>query len=487
MRVVVRIFSGLGLSAKILIMGVALSIAFPIPLLVWLLPAQRSNIYSMQAEATKHIVEAAWGVLNYYGQQAAKGVITVPQAQLAARETLRKARYDGTNYVWINDLRPVIVMHPTNPALEVRDVSDYRDPNGLALFVESAHIAADRGEGAMRYMWPKPGQAKPSPKISYVKLYAPWGWVVGTGIYVDTTEAIIGKMRDFIFLVAGLGLLFSVIVAYLMARSIVIPIRLVAGDLDQVAEENTGAANQVAAASQEVASRISEQAASLEQTSASLENLNSICHDSAANARRIGELVLEVDRVVGEGNRQMVEMNGAMEQIHRAAQGVGQIVKSIEEVAFQTNILALNAAVEAARAGEAGTGFSVVAAEVRNLAQRASGAAQQAAGLIGNSIDSSEQGTVSSGKLSRVFSTILSRIEEVRTSVGQITASFDAQTNGIAEINTAVAQIGRVTQSQAASSEETAGAATQLHAQSDSLYRLTEGLQQIVQGSRTRG
>lgn len=241
----------------------------------------------------------------------------------------------------------------------------------------------------MRYMWPKPGHSKPSPKISYVKLYAPWGWVVGSG--------------------------------------------------------NNGAANQIAVASHEIASRISEQAASLQQTSSSLVDLNSICKKSEANSRRIGELVAEVDHVVGEGNRQMTEMNGAMEQINRAATDVRQIVKAIEEVAFQTNLLALNAAVEAARAGEGGAGFSVVAAEVRSLAQRAPDAAQQAAHLIGNSIHSTDQGNVNSAKLSAVFSTILSKIAEVRSSASQITASLEAQTNGISQINSTVAQLSQGT------------------------------------------
>ncbi len=474
----------LRLSTKILLMGAALSIALPIPLLVWLLPQQSAHSYQLQAEATQHVVEAAWGILNYYGQQAAKGTMTTAQAQAASKDAVRSARYGGANYVWINDLQPRMILHPANPALEGRDVSDYRDPNGFAIFVEAARIARDRGEGAIRYMWPKPGQTQPAPKISYVKLYAPWGWVVGTGIYVDDTEAMLRGMRNVVFLLTAGGLAFSMSICYFVTRSIVVPIGRATADLHQVADENNAAANQIASASQEIAARISEQAASLEETSSALTELNSTCQQSAASAKRIGGLVAEVDRVVSEGNRQMIEMNGAMDEIKQAAQGVGSIVKTIEEVAFQTNILALNAAVEAARAGEAGAGFSVVADEVRNLAQRASQAAQQAAALIGNSVTSSQHGAQSSGKLSGVFSTILTKIAEVNTAVGEIATSFESQTNGISQMNSAVAQLSHGTQAQAANSEETASAASELHAQSEALRRLTSGLQEVVEGAR---
>jgi methyl-accepting chemotaxis protein len=475
----------LPLATKILLMGAALSIALPIPLLIWLLPEQRAHSYQLQADATQHVVETAWGILNYYGQLAAKGAMSTAQAQAAAKDAIRNARYGGGNYIWINDLQPRMIMHPANPALEGQDVSDYRDPNGFAIFIEAARIARERGEGSIHYMWAKPGQTQPAPKISYVKLYAPWGWIAGTGIYVDDTEAMLRGMRNFVFLLTAAGLAFSISICYFVTRSIVVPIGRATADLGQVAEENNAAANQIASASQDIASRISEQAASLEQTSSSLAELNSLCQQSAGNARRIGELVGEVDQVVGVGNRQMVEMNGAMEAIKQAAHGVGSIVKTIEEVAFQTNILALNAAVEAARAGEAGAGFSVVADEVRNLAQRASQAAQQAAALIGDSVTSSEHGAQSSGKLSGVFSTILNKIAEVNTAVGEIGSSFETQTNGISQMNTAVAQLSQGTQAQAANSEETASAASQLQAQSDSLRRLTSGLQEIIEGART--
>lgn len=475
--------SNLRLSTKILLLGLTLTVGFPILLLTWLLPQQKSNAFAMQADATQHLVQTAWSILNFYGQQAAQGTMTTAQAQAAAKVAIRNERYQNGNYIWINDLQPVMIMHPTNPALDGKDLSDYRDPNGIALFVDAVRICRERGEGLIRYMWPKPGHAKPAPKISYVKLYAPWGWIVGTGIYVDDTEAMVDRARNSVFVLTAIALLGSLLLCYLVTRSIVGPILHATDNMDQVAQETNGAATQVASASQQIATQVTEQAASMQQTSASLEELRSNCQSSSANADRIRDVVADVDQVVGEGNRQMAQMNAAIEEIGRASRDVRKIVKTIEDVAFQTNILALNAAVEAARAGEAGAGFSVVADEVRNLAQRASQAAQETANLIGNSLASSERGAASSTQLSETFSTILNMIAEVRTASAQIVESVETQTRSVTQINAAVSQLNGATQSQAASSEQTASAATELHAQSDSLRSFTRQLHQFVLGS----
>lgn len=471
------------LSTKVLVLGAVLTLAFPLVLVTWLMPAQQKNSYSMKADDTRHVVETAWGIVQYYGDQAASGALPLQQAQLLAKESLRRTRFEKSNYVFITDTRPFMIMHPTNPVLEGKDLSQYHDPDGFRLFVEMARVSKENGQGIVSYIWPKPGKEDAVPKISYVKLYPQWGWIVGAGMYLDDVESEVHRSRNLTLIVTAIDLTLSLLLCYFAVRSIAAPIRQATSDLNRLANETSSAANHVSSASQEIASRTSQQASTVAETSSSLQQLESHCRRSIASTQHIRELVTEVRSAVGDGDRQMLEMTAVMQQIHAASGDVSKIMRSIEEIAFQTNILALNAAVEAARAGEAGAGFSVVADEVRNLAQRASQAAHETDQLIARSLSSSEQGTLHSEKLTSAFAAIGNKIVEVNTALAEITDSVEAQTHGISEISLAVSELNKVTQSQAASVEETASTAEQLHAQSSSVRTLCTTLHDAVEGA----
>jgi methyl-accepting chemotaxis protein len=178
----------------------------------------------------------------------------------------------------------------------------------------------------------------------------------------------------------------------------------------------------------------------------------------------------------------MNEMREAMDAIKTSSNDIAKIIKTIDEIAFQTNILALNAAVEAARAGEAGAGFAVVAEEVRALAQRSANSAKETASKIEVAIKNGEHGVVISSKVAEALLVIVEKARKVDELVAEIATASQEQNQGISQINTAVSQMDKVTQSNAASAEETAAAAEELSAQSVSLKEIVGQLHQMIGG-----
>jgi methyl-accepting chemotaxis protein len=179
----------------------------------------------------------------------------------------------------------------------------------------------------------------------------------------------------------------------------------------------------------------------------------------------------------------MQTMSAAMEAIKVSSDDIAKIIKTIDEIAFQTNILALNAAVEAARAGEAGMGFAVVADEVRNLAQRSAQAAKETATKIEGAINNTAQGVQISTKVAEALNEIVTKARQVDELVAEVSSASREQTQGITQINTAVGQMDKVTQSNAASAEECAAAAEELNAQAETMKHSVGELLQLVGGN----
>jgi len=279
----------------------------------------------------------------------------------------------------------------------------------------------------------------------------------------------------------------GVTLAVLITRSITKPVKEVAEALAAGADQTASAAVQVSSASQSLAEGASEQAASLEETSSSLEEMASMTKRNAENSNRVKELGSQARQAGDNGARDMSEMVGAMEAIKASSEEVSKIIKTIDEIAFQTNILALNAAVEAARAGEAGMGFAVVADEVRNLAQRCAQAAKETAGKIEDAVAKSQRGAEISARVSVSLDEIVSKARQVDELAGEVAAASQEQSQGIAQVNTAVAQMDKVVQSNAASAEESAGAAEELNAQAQSLKDSVARLVALVDGAQATG
>lgn len=240
------------------------------------------------------------------------------------------------------------------------------------------------------------------------------------------------------------------------------------------------AAAQVASTSQTLADGASTQAASIEETSSSLEEMSSMTHRNAENARKAMDLAKQSRSAADKGTEDMSAMIAAMDALQVSSNETAKIIKTIDEIAFQTNILALNAAVEAARAGEAGMGFAVVADEVRNLAQRSAQAAKETAAKIEGSLSRTTQGVEISNKVATTLNGIALKIREVDELVAEVASSAHEQTQGIKQINAAVGQMDRVTQDNAANAEESAAAAEELNGQAQAMKQSVTQLLQLV-------
>ena len=238
---------------------------------------------------------------------------------------------------------------------------------------------------------------------------------------------------------------------------------------DQVA----AASGQISAGSQSLAEGAAEQASSLEEVSSSIEELASMTKQNAANAGEANTLASNARSGADKGLEAMTRMSQAIDDIKKSSDETAKIIKTIDDIAFQTNLLALNAAVEAARAGDAGKGFAVVAEEVRNLAQRSAEAAKNTANMIEESVKNAEGGVQISTQVGGALEEIADGARKVNDLIAEIAAASNEQSQGIEQIGAAVGQMDKVTQQNAANSEESASAAEELSAQSEELRALT--------------
>jgi methyl-accepting chemotaxis protein len=285
----------------------------------------------------------------------------------------------------------------------------------------------------------------------------------------------------------GVALLVGIVLAFFISRSIGRILSRIASALNGGAQQVTMAAQQVSSSSQSLAEGSSEQAASIEETSASLEEMSSMTKRNADNSQQANTLAKQTRAAADKGVDNMTAMSAAMVDIKSSSDDVAKIIKTIDEIAFQTNILALNAAVEAARAGEAGMGFAVVADEVRNLAQRSAQAAKETAAKIEGAITKTAQGVQLSGKVSEALNEIVTKARQMDELAAEVANASSEQSQGIAQVNTAVGQMDKVTQSSAANAEECAAAAEQLNSQSLTMKESVNELLMLVEGTSLAG
>jgi methyl-accepting chemotaxis protein len=267
--------------------------------------------------------------------------------------------------------------------------------------------------------------------------------------------------------VTGVAWAGALAIVFLIGRSITRPLAAASHELARTARQVQVTASHVSASAQSLSQGATEQAASIEETSASMEEMGSMTSQTAEQSAQAAALVEAVARQVERSNAALSGMVAAMSAIRESSGQVGRIIKTIDEIAFQTNILALNAAVEAARAGGAGLGFAVVADEVRTLAQRSARAAHDTAGLIEAAIARTGEGADKVGEVTEMIASITGTISELEALMAQVHEASTQQSQGIAQVASAVVQMERVTQATAATAEETAATSEELNAQAE--------------------
>src|SRR5437899_315513 len=207
-----------------LVLIVGISLLGMIALAPIALSTLRAQMIADRQAKTQQMVDVVYGILTHQQKLESEGKVTREQAQLAAIAEIKSLRYDKVEYFWLNDMAAKMIMHPIKPELDGKDLSDMKDPTGNRLFSGFVDVVNKQGAGFYSYLWPKPGFEQPVAKISYVKGFAPWGWIVGTGIYLDDVDAAFRQTAQMFALVC-LAVFAAVLVsAFFIGRSVTRPL-----------------------------------------------------------------------------------------------------------------------------------------------------------------------------------------------------------------------------------------------------------------------
>lgn len=453
------------------------------------------NLMDDRKLKTRHVVESAHSILVHFGEIEAKGEMSREEAQSHAKSVIRSLRYEESEYFFINDMVPQVVMHPYKPELEGKNVAGVKDPNGKAVFVDFVNIVREKGRGFSDYLWPKPGANDPVAKVSYVIGYERWGWVIGSGIYTDDVAVIFSKVMASQISLALVILVATIAASAFLAKMITTPINQLRVNMRRVAEEGDlsvcvqhnlhnelgemwdsfnnmlssfresieevrRSSNETSASAKQLMTTSAQASQAIEHTNRQTEEVSrtlSVMSDmvekvaddaehAAVAAQEAGveteagrAIVLETIDAIAALAKEIEHGTAVIMKLNHEAENISSVVDVISSIADQTNLLALNAAIEAARAGDQGRGFAVVADEVRSLAQRT----QESTGEILHIISSLQSGAKDAVVVMESGQAKAAGSVEQASKTGETLSNLTETVTKITELNRAMAEAAK--------------------------------------------